>query len=317
VALERLKAVGHFYAPFDLPWLIRRVLGRLRPRALLIMETELWPNLIAEAQKAGLPICLINGRLSERSFGRYLQVRPFMKRLLGGFRLLCVQEPLYAQRFMALGAPEEAVRVVGNLKFELTPRGRPPRWLEYLRDDLVVVAGSTHRGEEALLGEVFSRLRGEFHSLRLLVAPRHPERLPQIEEELRPLAPQRASSMTPHAKVVLLDEMGVLMHAYSVASVAVVGGSFIPHGGQNPLEPAYWAKAVLAGPHMENFPFFKDMLQEGAALSCSAQSLAETLGRLLREPALRQEMGRRARRFYEARSGALDRTLQALKEVLG
>ncbi len=320
VAQTRFPGMPVVYLPFDIPSALGRAADRIRPRAFVLMETELWPNAINVMAGRGVPVFVVNGRLSEKSAAGYRRLRFFFKRVLSRLTLICVQEDVYARRAASMGAEAGKVVVTGNFKFEMKPAGRIPSWLEKLPEDApVVVAGSTHKGEEALIVSVYKRLREKFHGLRLVLAPRHPERVPEVEGELRAEGLAYLKSSGAGEKegplsepVIVVDTVGELFRVYSRADAAIVGGSFACRGGQNPLEPAYWGKPVICGPDMRNFPFMGELLKAGGALMVDAGFLFEALDGLLSDGGKREVMGGKAREFYLERSGAVQKTIDAI-----
>lgn len=298
---------AHCYAPYDYPWAVRRFLRRTRPRALLLMETELWPNTIAQAAAGGTPVYLVNARLSDRSFRRYRRVRgliaPTLAQLAGA---LCQYEDT-AERLRALGA--ERVEVTGSVKFDAAPApataqqsepAQPPTW----------IAGSTHEGEEALVLDAHRQLRQSHPRLRLLLVPRHPARVESVARLVRQrglsLALASADGADADAAVVLGDEMGTLAALYGKAQVAFVGGSLEGTGGHNPIEAAAHGVPFLMGP--DRFKI-EEIWQRFAAAECcysvrSAAEVAERVAALLADPERRKEEGRRAQAVVAANRGA-------------
>ena len=296
---------GHCYAPYDYPWAVRRFLRRTRPRALVLMETELWPNTIAQATAGGTPVYLVNARLSDRSFRRYRRVRgliaPTLARLAGA---LCQYQDT-AERLRALGT--ERVEVAGSVKFDVeapaaqpsTP-AQPPTW----------IAGSTHEGEEAVVLDAHRQLRQRHPRLRLLLVPRHPARVESVARLVRQrglsLALASADGADADAAVVLGDEMGTLAALYGKAQVAFVGGSLEGTGGHNPIEAAAHGVPFLMGP--DRFKI-EEIWQRFAAAECcysvrSAAEVAEIVAALLADPERRKEEGRRAQAVVAANRGA-------------
>jgi len=313
-----------FYAPFDWPGPVRRVLAAFEPSLLLLVETELWPNLIHEARRRGARIAVVNGRISDRSYGRYRLARVFLRRVLAEVDLLLMQTAEYARRVAEIGALAERVRVVGNLKYDALERASVPEGLAGLlgldgRGPLLV-AGSTVAGEEEPVLAAFRRVRETWPEARLVIAPRHPERFDEAAARVE-AAGFRCARRTRledapwrGAEVLLLDTIGELAGLYAAATVVFVGGSLAPAGGHNVLEPAVAGKAVLVGPHMENFQEIADRFREEGALVqvASAADLAPALLGLLADPDRRDEIGRRARALVERNRGALAATLDAL-----
>lgn len=325
------QAAAVVYFPIDLPMVVRRAMATVRPRLILLTETEIWPNFLRHCTAAKIPVAIINGRLSTRSFSRYRLVRPFIRRVLQCVDLFCMQTDADAKRILALGARPERVHVVGNLKFDAVLHADTSSLAEQWRRELqidaqrqVLVAGSTHAGEEEMLLQAFRRLRGEFPDLLLILAPRHPERIAQVETAVATsgLAAVRRSTL-PHGgngakEVILLDTVGELSGLYAVGSISFIGGSLISGGGHNLLEPALHGRPVLFGPHMENFveasAYF---VQRGAAIQVSdAADLVRQLARLLRDPATRETMGQAAMAALSAHQGACERTVALLERFV-
>jgi 3-deoxy-D-manno-octulosonic-acid transferase len=317
-------ADGLFYAPFDWPGPVRSALRALKPRLLLLVETELWPNLIREARRSGARIAVVNGRISDRSFGRYRLARAFLRRVLSQVDLLLMQTDEYARRANEIGAPPERVRVVGNLKYDALLPPEVPEGLARLLSGggPLWVAGSTVAGEEERVLAAFRRVREAFPDARLVIAPRHPERfddvLVRIEAAGFACARRTLAGDQPWREVLLLDTIGELARVYPAATVVFVGGSLAPAGGHNVLEPAVAGRAVVVGPHMENFQEIAETFRaEGALVQvASDDELARTLVDLLRRPDRREEIGGKARSLVERNRGALDATLDALGRLV-
>jgi len=277
----------HQFVPVDRPSAVRRFLDHWRPDLALFVESELWPNLVGETAKRGRPMALVNARLSERSFRRWRRFGWLVRPLLGAFRLTLAQSEADAERLGALGAPE--VRCLGNLKSAGLPLGADEAALAELR--LAVgarprwLAASTHPGEEAIAADVHRRLAGRFPGLLTAIAPRHPERGPELARTLGLAVGRRAAGEPPGADAYLADTLGEMGLLFRLCPVVFVGGSLVPHGGQNPLEPARLGCAVLFGPHMRNFAEAEArLLAAGAERVADGAALAEAVGRLLADP---------------------------------
>ena len=313
--------------PLDFRGAVRRAVRRVEPGCFIALETELWPNLLRALRLAGVPAVLANGRISDRSYRRYRLVRRLFRRVLDGVDLFCMQSEEDARRIIRLGARPERVVVTGNLKMEAPSgdAGADQIWRRLLRlgEAPVVVAGSTHRGEEAAMLDAFLATREAVGGgLRLVLAPRHPERLDEVEALVRArgLAVVRRSRLSSGSgnEVILLDTMGELASLYAAADVVFVGGSLVPSGGHNVVEAALQSKAVVFGPHMENF---RDtaalLLREAAAVQVKdGPELATALGRLLTDEPSRHALGRAAWNAVRAHQGACVRTIAALERVL-
>ena len=319
---------GLFFAPFDFPHAVRRALEVVNPALLLLVETELWPNLIHEANRRGARIALVNGRISSRSFPRYRRLRRFLTRVLSQIDLFLMQGEAHAERIRAMTAPPERVRVTGNLKFDAVEAGRPPERLARVIQSgpprPLWVAGSTVDGEEPLVLAAFHRVRERVPAARLLIAPRHPERFAEAQRlvEAAGLRCERRSGIAPGGwsddAVLLLDTLGELAHVYALASVVFVGGSLVASGGHNILEPAVAGKPVLVGPHMENFQEIADTFRAESAIVqvASADELAREVAALMLDEARRRELGERARGLVGRNRGAVGRTTDALVPLL-
>ena len=318
----------HRYFPIDLPGPVRRALDAVNPRFFLCMETELWPNLLRGLAARGVPSMIANGRISDRSFRRYRLVRFFTARMLAHVRVLAMQSEEDARRIIALGARPERVVVTGNIKNDLIPPegGGEALWRRLLGLDdgePVWVAGSTHRGEEAIVLDVYLRLRARVPTLALVLAPRHPERVAEVERLVRErgLQPMRRSglpkSQVPGA-VIIVDTVGELAQIYRVASVVFVGGSLAPTGGHNMLEPALLRKPVLFGPHTTNFRESAELLLEagGALVVRDGAELDAHMGALLVDAERRRLMGEAAFKAVAGRRGAIKHTLELVERYL-
>ncbi|HSD27786.1 MAG TPA: 3-deoxy-D-manno-octulosonic acid transferase [Vicinamibacteria bacterium] len=329
VAKKSVRGVdGLLYAPLDFRRPVRRALEVLNPSLLVLVETELWPNLVHEARRRGTRIALVNGRISPRSFPRYERVRRFLAPLFSEIDLFLMQGEPHAERVRALGAPPARVRVTGNLKFDAVEPSRIPERLARLLQGAAPrplwVAGSTVGGEEELVLSAFHRVRERVPQARLLVAPRHPERFPLVPAlvEAAGFRCLRRSALDPAAwrdgEVLLLDTLGELAQVYALATVVFVGGSLVPSGGHNILEPAVAGKAVVVGPHMENFQEIADQFRSESAMVqvASPDELAREVSALLLDDERRRELGDRARELVGRNRGAVSRTAEALSSLL-
>lgn len=324
VARRSLAAVdGVLYAPFDWARPVRAALDRLRPRLLVIVETELWPNLIHEAHRRGVRVALVNGRLSDRSFPRYRRARALLRPVLSELDLLLMQSEAYAERARQIGAPADRVRVSGTMKYDVDPPRTPESLARLVAPDGPLwVAGSTMAGEEEMVLRAYAEARSRVPGLRLLLAPRHPERAGQVAAllEAASLRFSRRSALEGpwSGDVLLLDTLGELAALYPLASVVFVGGSLVPTGGHNVLEPAVAGKAVVVGPYMENFRDVAEaFLREDALVQVpSAEALGPVVGELLQDDSRREGLAARARALVERNRGAVRRTVDALAGLL-
>lgn len=308
--------VQHVYAPYDLPGAVRRFLRQAQPQLAIIMETELWPNLLHQCAAAGIPTLIANARLSERSMRGYARFGWLTRPMLHDIALIAAQSEADAERFRALGAPR--VAVTGNLKYDLTlpddlaEQGRQLRRELFGENRPVWIAASTHIGEDEQVLDAFAQLRGFWPDLLLLLVPRHPERFDSVAElcRRRGFSVTRRSEKQPcsvETAVFLGDSMGELLRFYAAADLAFVGGSLIPTGGHNVLEPALLGLPTLFGPHMFNFTEASErLLQAGAAWQVgNAGELAAAVDRLLADPASGRNAGQRGRAVVERHRGAL------------
>ncbi|MBU2490791.1 MAG: 3-deoxy-D-manno-octulosonic acid transferase [Proteobacteria bacterium] len=306
-----------FYFPLDLPLVASRMVRRVAPARFVLVETDLWPNFLAALSRQGVPAVLVNGRLSDKSFAGYCRARFLMGPLFAGFAGVGAATQAEAQRFTALGAGP--VRVTGNLKFDAArpPESGPPPGLE---GRPLVVAGSTHAGEEEVLARILPDLKRRF-SAALVVAPRDPVRARKVvrvftDQGLLAEVLSRAGE-TPGLDVVVVDRMGVLAGLYGTGRACFVGGSLVAEGGHNPLEPAAAGRPVVFGPHMEDFREIANTLEDrGAALRVrDGEALAEALAGFLAHPEKADAMGENGLGFVEENRGAVSRTLALLDEV--
>ncbi len=323
-----------FYFPFDLGVFVRRTLNLVRPRLFVMMETEIWPNLLRECRRQGVKTALVNGRLSQRSYPRYRLVRPFMRRVLADIDRLCVQSDRSARRFIDLGADPARVDVTGSLKFDSLEAAAPTlqirardRVLRYFRmppSRPVLLAGSTMKGEEAAVLRAFRRVRAVSPAALLVLAPRHPERFDDVEQQCRDegFKTVRRTELPidaePRADIVVVDTIGELATIYQIGTLVFVGGSLVATGGHNILEPAVFGKPIVFGPHMQNFAEIADaFLANGAAVQVrTAHELDEALVSLITDPVRRARLGAAARALVEANRGAKDRSLAVLEALL-
>ncbi|MFB3920949.1 MAG: 3-deoxy-D-manno-octulosonic acid transferase [Terriglobia bacterium] len=330
---SRLPGIsGRFYLPLDWGFCIRRAVERIRPAMLVIAETELWPNLLRAVHESGAKIILVNARLSDRSFRRYRWVGPFIRRVLENVDRICAQSPTDGERFASLGAKRERVVFAGNLKFDSVPprAGEITHVLENalkLRQRCpILVAASTMPGEEALLLPAWKEIRRTHNRALFILAPRHPNR---CEEVIHLLTQNNISLLRrtklefeegklDSAEVFLLDTIGELAGLFALADVVYIGGSLVPTGGHNVLEPAYWAKPIVFGPHMHNFRDIARQFVDGhAAMQVpDALALSKALLELLGDPERSRQLGEAAKNLLARESGATKRTLEHIAELL-
>jgi len=322
VAKERApEGTRIVYLPFDVPPILNAVVRKVVPEILIVIETELWPNMFRVFKQNGVPIILLNGRISEDSFKGYKKISFFMKKVLSSVDFFGMQNEEYAERIKSLGVPATRVRSIGNFKFDTRPSPLIPAWTDRIQGP-VVTAGSTHEGEEDLITSVYTELRKDFPDLNLILAPRHPERFQNVEEMLRSkglsflkrsaLDNQRQDNIL-KGVIILLDTIGELSAIYGISDMAIIGKSFRGSGGQNPLEPAYWGKPIICGPHMENFPVIRDFYEAGAAIKVDEKGLCPKLKELLVYPEKAREVGLKGHEIYRKNAGAV----KAAMEIVG
>ena len=313
--------------PLDLPAPVGRVLDAAQPRLVALVETELWPELLHQAGRRGVPVVVVNGRLSDASAVRYRRVRGLLAPLLEPLTLVLVRGRADADRFAAIGVPGERIKVAGNVKYDLEPDPTPLEWAGRLAELAagrpVVVAGSTMEGEEAMVLEAAAGAARRTGPPFLVLAPRHPERFDAVARllEERGLAIARRSALTgapARCDALLLDSIGELARVYHHAVLAFIGGSLVATGGHNPLEPAVWAVPVLSGPHVFNFRevYHELVAAGGARLVADVAGLEAALGDWLTSPAAARQAGMAGRAVIEANRGATARTVDVLLSLI-
>ncbi|MFN0199831.1 MAG: 3-deoxy-D-manno-octulosonic acid transferase [Planctomycetaceae bacterium] len=322
------------FAPLDFSWSIRRALQRIKPSAIMLVELEIWPNLLAIAELHDIPVLLINGRVSANSYRNYRRVRPLISKTFGRLRLAAAQNAEYAERLFDLGVPRKRLHVTGSIKFDRCDNERFAPLTRELREcfgirpgETVFIAGSTQHPEEKIALTTYLELLPRYPSLRLILVPRHRERFEEVarmvEQHNVPLirrsSPphvdmQRATGVPP---IGLLDTLGELSACWGLADIAFVGGSLTHRGGQNMIEPASYGAAILFGPHTHNFKDVVEMLlaHQAAKVVWDEGDLRQAMGQLLEEPALAREMGARAKELVHKQQGATSRTLELILPI--
>lgn len=330
--LGRSDVDSIFFLPYDLVWSVRKIIRSVNPVALILVESDIWPNFIYEMKRREIPFILVNGRISPRSFSGYRCVSFFMKRVFSNISTICAQTEMDANRFVAIGAAPEKVHVTGNIKFDQEPVFASYEEIGELRASLgiaptakVLVAGSTHEGEEVILLRCLEALRGSFPDLVLVVVPRDPGRANMVQEMFEQtgfLALLRTEldsmDMKSTPEVIIVNTIGELRQLYAMADVVFVGKSLVNLGGQNPLEPAALKKPILFGPHMFNFKLIaEDLVREGGALEvANEEELLEYLRCLLFDAKRSKAMGMSAYKVFDMNRGALERTLSVIERFL-
>jgi 3-deoxy-D-manno-octulosonic-acid transferase len=315
------EADAVFYFPFDYPCIVRRVIHGINPQVVLIAETELWPNFLRELKRSGIPSAVINGRISPRSHKNYLKFGKLFSQVFDNVTLFCMQSDADAVRIKDIGADPERVIVTGNLKFDQkiqTSRSVP---VTIKPGRKVITAGSTHRGEEAALLDVFTRLRIKFPDLVLIIAPRHPERFDEVEGLINKAGyecQRRTGLKGPVKDVLLLDTIGELRSFYSLCDIAFVGGSLVKVGGHNLLEPAAMKKPVVFSRYMFNFKEISEALMSagGGVMVRDKGELYVQFDNLLSDKDLAERMGERAFSVIEMNSGSAKKTIDAIGRLI-
>jgi len=321
-----------FYLPLDYPFMMNRIVSLARPSFLAILETEIWPNLVRSAYRQTCPVLLVNGRISDRSFGNYMRLRFFFRDVLSCFSAFGMQTQGDADRIKAMGAPSDRVTVTGNVKFDSSSKGAPTaeeiaafrRELNLEEDRCVVVAGSIHPGEENVLAEALSSLNRVIPRVAMIVAPRHLDRAEEVAQAGRDAhlrVSRRSLGVHRESQWIVLDTMGELFKAYGMASVVFMGKSlFREHGGgQNPIEPAALGKAVLMGPFVSNFRDVAQQLKEGGGLlevEAGGIDFVRKAERLLQDQEEADRMGQRALQVVKRNLGAAKRTAALLRKTV-
>ena len=331
---ERIRAeLGHsvtqLYFPYDLPLILRKFFKALQPKLLILLETELWPNLLATSQLYQVPVVLVNARLSERSAKFYRRILPIIRKMLKSIDVIAAQFQADADRFIALGFPAEKIQVTGSLKFDLTLplqlTEQSQRWRKIWGEKrLVWIAASTHPGEEELILQAFTEARRFYPDLLLVSIPRHVDRVSQLEQlyssqayKIIKRSEQNESEMG-DVDVFIGDTMGELLIFYAAADIAFIGGSLVEKGGQNPLEPAAIGLPLLTGPYTFNFATITEQLKQRNVETqvTNAKELAEQVIALLSDPARRQQKAHEAKKFVAENKGSVLKQMQLIENFL-
>jgi len=321
------------FFPFDLSFVVRRVLRRIQPALVVFVDTEIWPNFARIAGRRGIPLVLANGRISDRSFPRYRAIRFALRPVLSNFSAFCMQSEQDAERIRSMGAAAESVRVTGNLKFDLQAQVPSAEEVAALKERfriapnaLVWVAGSTHAGEEELVVQAYRSLVVGGRPVVLILVPRHPERCRQVGESLaqakvpyalRSNVAECQDALAP-GEVLLVDSIGEMLKFYAMADLVFVGGSLVPVGGHNVLEGVLLKKPVLYGPHMHNFRDIAKLLREaGAALEIAdGGALEDAVAQLIDNPERRRALGEAGYQLIARNVGATAQTLEVIERLL-
>lgn len=316
------------YLPFDISFIVNGFIGRIRPSLFIALETEIWPNLIRGLYKQGIPAIIINGRISDKSFKGYLAIKFLLQDVLNKIGLFCVQTETDSQRLRSLGVKEDKIKVSGNMKFDNLPSGKDG--VDYKSrlglgpGEKLLVAGSTHPGEEEIILRIYKNLSEDTSGLRLLIAPRHPERTKDIEKLVikygfAPVKVSRSAGQpVSRSAVFILDSVGQLLNFYAIADIVFVGGSLIRKGGHNILEPAALGKPVIFGPFMFNFRDIARLFVENKAaiLAQSPEDLKNNIKYLLQNPAKISELSQAAKKVILDNQGATRKNLECIINLM-
>jgi 3-deoxy-D-manno-octulosonic-acid transferase len=332
LARDRFGANRVFYCPLDLPWAVRAYLDAIKPRMLILAETEFWPNLLSGCFRGQIPVAVVNARLSDRSWPRYRQLRWFWQPQLSRLSRVLAQTETDSERLKAIGCLPERVTVAGNLKFDVraAQEVEATRLLKALGPRLrYIVAGSTLEGEEAALLEVWPKIQKTDSQLALVLAPRHPERFAAVAALLQKSGfkwigrsfwkDRRAEQIEPVSggQIIVLDTIGELASVYSISAVAFVGGSLFPTGGHNPLEPAQFGVPIVMGPHYTNFrAISEDLIAHEAIRIATREELAVALIDVLSDRDQAAALGARAKQVFDAQAGATARAVDTIQELI-
>ena len=322
------------YFPADFRSAVKSFINAIHPSAVILMETEIWPNLVFELDAKKIPLFIVNGRISDKAIKPYRRVRFLIQNVLKRFTAIGVQDEQMRSRFVELGAPADKVKITGNMKFDWRPPASPDPLVAAMQNyfkqkqSVIFMAGSTHEGEEERLFETYTDLKARHPELVFVIAPRHPHRLESIETAAEKkkvrvcrisyiLEGSQDSLNAPQDAIYLLDKMGVLASAYEMADLVFVGGSLVPVGGHNPIEPAFFGKPILFGAHMHNFKEIAKAFKEGgAALEVSETNLAPTIERLLASRSEREALGTSAKHLIKNHEGSVVKNTNLIAGVL-
>lgn len=339
IAKDKIPEADYIiYFPFDFSWAVKRALDVINPIACIIIETELWPNFLNALNLRGIPVVIVNGRISEKSFKGYKLIRPFMKEVFSNISMFNMQTEEDAERAISLGAVQNNVKICGNIKYDHEFREIGTDKVKEIKGTLginsnekIFIAGSTHPGEEEIILDLYSHILNDHSNLRLIIAPRHVERVREVEEITRKkgLIPVRRTNLQKsevrsqmsefnNKPVIILDTIGELGFMYSIATFVFVGGSLIPHGGQNILEPAFYKKPVIFGKYMMNFSeIAKEMRLSGGGIQVNnKEEFKIEVEKLLNDEKMVVEIGEKGYQVIIRNRGTLQRNLELIKEII-
>ncbi len=317
--------------PLDFPWIVKSALNMVQPKLVVLMESEVWPNFILQAHKRKIPIVVMNGRISDRSFRRYQKCKSFILPILKMIKKIAVQNKIELEKFKILGLDDHQILSTGNMKYEMinttqTTSKDVSYWKKIFKivpEDHVIVAGSTHDGEEQILVNILLRLAQKYPHSRLMVVPRHPERIPAITEWLKAnnivfALRSQCEKLKDKFNIIVVDTIGELRDIYQIANIVFIGKSLTKKGGQNPIEPALFKKPIIFGPHMENFKTIqKEFVDRHAAIQVhDEKELENCLESLILDDAKCQKLGLNAYHLIMDNQGASQRNLQIIRDIL-
>ncbi len=323
------NTVAHVYAPYDLPFFLSAFVKRTRPALAILMETELWPNMLHSCHTHNIPTIIANARLSEKSARGYAKLTPLTRGMMSDVSMIAAQQQSDGERFINLGLAREKLTITGSIKFDLNIDDPIRKKSTSLRQQWslnetrkVWLAASTHLGEDGIILQAFSELKKQFSDLLLVLVPRHPERFTSVTAQCEQAGwhtIRRSDSTNPNTEtdIVIGDTMGELLAFYGAADIAFVGGSLVPVGGHNLIEPAAWACPVVSGPHLYNFAEVERLLQENNALAIAKNSdeLVVIIKNWLRVETLRKNAGERAKQVADNNRGALNKLCSIITEI--
>lgn len=320
------------YFPLDYPFIVKKVIRQIKPKLFIILETELWPNILRELKRNNIPSVVVSGRISNRSYHKYRWGRFFFTKVLDNIHLFCMQTEVDTKRIINIGADKDRVTTVGNLKFDqcvptITTEEKENLYnmLSLKEGQTIFIAGSTHKGEENIVLEVFKNLKKTYEDLILILAPRHPERFNEVadilsHQKLRSIKKTKIKmgQKSNHHDIILLDTIGELSKLYSIGTIIFVGGSLVSTGGHNVLEPVAYKKAVIFGPHMDNFSEISRCLREsgGGFQVNNQEEFLSQAERLLQNDADRAKLGEKAFEVIAHNQGAINKSMEVIERFL-
>ena len=330
IRVREVDAVIYF--PLDYPFIVKKVIRQIKPKLFIILETELWPNILRELKRNNIPSVVVSGRISNRSYHKYRWGRFFFTKVLDNIHLFCMQTEVDSKRIINIGADKDRVTTVGNLKFDqcvptITTEEKENLYnmLSLKEGQTIFIAGSTHKGEENIVLEVFKNLKKTYEDLILILAPRHPERFDEVadllsHQKLRSIKKTKikVAQKSNHHDIILLDTIGELSKLYSIGTIIFVGGSLVSTGGHNVLEPVTYKKAVIFGPHMDNFSEISRYLREsgGGFQVDNQEEFLSQAKMLLQNDADRDKLGEKAFEVIAHNQGAINKSMEVIERFL-